>query len=418
MRVLHVIASMDPKGGGPSQSVRHIARQLVEWGHDAEVVSADAPVPGGESESKLKTHDLGPGRFGYAWTPGLVPWLVANQQRFDAVICHGLWLFPSYAVRRACRKGRSGKSTPYFIFPHGMLDPWFQRLDLRPWKSIRNWLYWKAIEHRVVRDAAAVCFTCEEERMLARLPFRPYQAIERVVNYGTAAPPAFRAEMAAAFRARCPELGDRPYLLFLGRIHPKKGVDLLLGAYAEIGEGRSEIGDRKQVPALVIAGPGLDSAYGRQMLALATANRSLPTAGCQLPTSPCQPPQVFFPGMLEGDAKWGAFYECEAFVLPSHQENFGIAVVEAMACGKPVLLSDRVNIWREIEADGAALVEPDTGEGTRHLLSRWLATPSDQRQAMERAALQSFGARFTIEQSVRSLLEVIEQGRSGYGERT
>ena len=113
--------------------------------------------------------------------------------------------------------------------------------------------------------------------------------------------------------------------------------------------------------------------------------------------------------MLEGDAKWGAFYGCEAFVLPSHQENFGIAVVEALACGKPVLLSDKVNIWREIEEDGAAFVEPDSQEGTTRLLQRWFATGAGTRSAMGIAGRSCFEKRFTIEGAARALLEAIRE---------
>jgi glycosyltransferase involved in cell wall biosynthesis len=72
--------------------------------------------------------------------------------------------------------------------------------------------------------------------------------------------------------------------------------------------------------------------------------------------------------MLKGDVKWGAFYASEAFALPSHQENFGIAVAEALACGKPALLADKVNIAPQIAADGAGLMQPDTQEGTDELL--------------------------------------------------
>ena len=75
--------------------------------------------------------------------------------------------------------------------------------------------------------------------------------------------------------------------------------------------------------------------------------------------------------MLQGDAKWGAFYAAEVFALPSHQENFGVAVAEALACGTPVLISNKVNIWQEIAEDGVGLVEEDDLEGTTRLLERW-----------------------------------------------
>ena len=77
--------------------------------------------------------------------------------------------------------------------------------------------------------------------------------------------------------------------------------------------------------------------------------------------------------MLRGDPKWGALYGAEAFILPSHQENFGIAVADALSCGAIPLISDKVNIASDVAADGAAIVEPDTLDGTHRLLERFLA---------------------------------------------
>jgi glycosyltransferase involved in cell wall biosynthesis len=114
---------------------------------------------------------------------------------------------------------------------------------------------------------------------------------------------------------------------------------------------------------------------------------------------------VHWPGMITGDAKWGALAGAEAFVLPSHQENFGLAIVEALACGAPVLISDRVNIWSELVADQAALVEPATPEGATRLLERWLLLPADTRKAMRAAARVSFEKRFELNSTVQHLDE-------------
>jgi glycosyltransferase involved in cell wall biosynthesis len=116
---------------------------------------------------------------------------------------------------------------------------------------------------------------------------------------------------------------------------------------------------------------------------------------------------ISFTGMLSGPVKWGAFSAAEAFVLPSHQENFGIAVVEALACGTPVLISNKVNIWREIEGDGAGFVENDDLRGTANLLARWLATPPELRLGMKQNAANCFSKRFEIERATDSLLAII-----------
>ena len=210
--------------------------------------------------------------------------------------------------------------------------------------------------------------------------------------------------MQAAFLNQCPELQNRPYLLFLGRIHKKKGIEMLLQAYADnastlasvsvaVLTGLKPFPAGGVLPVLVVAGPGLDTAYGRQIRRLAAA---LPATA------------VYFPGMLTGDAKWGAFYGCEAFVLPSHQENFGIAVAEALACGKPVLISNQVNIWREIAAGGGGTVEDDTLPGTQRLLQGWCRLTQDQKQAMSNCALATYRQHFAIEGAAQKMAAALQ----------
>ncbi|MDF7820412.1 glycosyltransferase [Runella sp. MFBS21] len=109
------------------------------------------------------------------------------------------------------------------------------------------------------------------------------------------------------------------------------------------------------------------------------------------------------------EAKWGALYGCEAFVLPSHQENFGIAVVEALACGKPVLISDQVNIWREIADGEAGLVAKDTVEGTRRLLIEWELLTAEKKKKMVEQTKKVYAQYFSIEKSATNIKALIEQ---------
>jgi glycosyltransferase involved in cell wall biosynthesis len=111
--------------------------------------------------------------------------------------------------------------------------------------------------------------------------------------------------------------------------------------------------------------------------------------------------------MVSGELKWGALRAAEIFVLPSHQENFGIVVAEALACASPVLMSNKVNIWREVEGDGAGMVAEDDLEGTCSLLKRWLGMSSAQRSEMRRRALACFHERFEIHQAATTLIKVL-----------
>ena len=111
--------------------------------------------------------------------------------------------------------------------------------------------------------------------------------------------------------------------------------------------------------------------------------------------------------MIKGATKWGALRSAEIFLLPSHQENFGIAVAEALAAGLPALISNKVNIWREIVADGAGMVSDDTLEGTCALLQSYLGMPAEKKPVMRQAASDCFDNRFEIRRAAESLHAVL-----------
>jgi glycosyltransferase involved in cell wall biosynthesis len=106
--------------------------------------------------------------------------------------------------------------------------------------------------------------------------------------------------------------------------------------------------------------------------------------------------RITWTGMIRGDAKWGAFYAADAFILPSHQENFGIAVADALACGTIPLISDKVNIAPDVAADGAALMESDDLEGTVRLIERFQTLSAEQRKAMSQKALACYQNRYAL----------------------
>jgi glycosyltransferase involved in cell wall biosynthesis len=300
-------------------------------------------------------------------------------------VVHGLWQYQGYATWRALR----GRFPPYFVFTHGMLDPWFKRQY--PLKHLKKWLYWPWGEYRVLRDARGVLFTCEEEARQAPRSFWLYRARPLVVGFGIAPPDGDPAVEIDAFHRAFPGLKDKEILLFLGRIHPKKGCDLLIEAFARAAAGSPSL-------HLVMAGP--DGAGWQAELVRLAADRGVAD-------------RVTWTGMIDGDVKWGALRAASAFVLPSHQENFGVAVVEAMACGTPVLISDKVNIWREIVADRAGLAAPDTLAGTHQLLTDWAALAPAERALMKGRAQAASRERFGIASTVRRLVNAIVPPQAG-----
>ena len=125
--------------------------------------------------------------------------------------------------------------------------------------------------------------------------------------------------------------------------------------------------------------------------------------------------RVTWTGMLLGDEKWGAFQASEAFVLPSHQENFGISVAESLSASLPVLISNKVNIWREIEQDNAGFVENDDLDGTYSLFKRWLDLDAEKREAMRKNARECFLQHFEISSAARSLISIYSESLSNKG---
>jgi glycosyltransferase involved in cell wall biosynthesis len=378
LRLLHAIATMNPAAGGPGEGVRQLTAVNLVYGHKVELVTLDPPDAPWVVKSAVPVHAMGPvGRHGFSMK--FLRWMQAHAKNYDMVIVNGVWGFNAFGTWLALRKSK----VPYAVFTHGMLDPWFKHRF--PLKHLKKWLYWPWGLYPVLRDAAAVFFTCERERILARESFWLYDCNEVVVRYGTSGVPDFACDYRPAFLDAHPSLAGKRLFLFFGRVHPKKGPDLLIRALGILK--RDGAWDEENM-RLVMAGPA-DSEYAAEL------EDSIRKE--QLEKS------VYWTGMVLGDQKWGAFQASEVFVLPSHQENFGIAVAESLSAGTPVLISHEVNISPEIARDGAGLVDEDNVLGTCRVIKKWLSLPPEGQEAMRTKARQTFLARYTAEVGAKDM---------------
>lgn len=275
----------------------------------------------------------------------LTTWLSDHVADYQLVHIHALFSYAASAAAYWALRRR----VPYIVRPLGTLNRW-GRENRRPWLKNASIHF---IERRILQNAAAVHFTSEQEDQEARELGIRYHS--EIIPNPASCPPT--SDHAGQFRAQYPELQGRDIILFLSRFDRKKGLDLLLPAFARV---------RQQCPsaALVLAGAG-DPALVAEIRAQAH------DLGIES--------DIVWTGFLEGDAKWAAFADASVFVLPSYSENFGIAAVEALAAGCPVIVSDQVAIQGEIAASGAGLVAPcDVGE-----LAKALGAMLSDRKARE-----------------------------------
>jgi glycosyltransferase involved in cell wall biosynthesis len=258
-------------------------------------------------------------RFGLA--PSLVSTLKRTITSCDLVHIHWLYNFACVAAARAA----SAAGVPFVVQPRASLDPHMRRKN-----ALAKRVYLSTIGRPLLTRAAAVVFTAEDERVRAEYgPRRP----EWVVPNGLDFAAYEQLPARGAFRSAFPAVGG-PFLLFLGRLSRQKGLDLLLPAFQQLLRTRPDL-------RLVLAGPDHED-YGAEVRALA---HHLGVAD-----------RVLFPGLISGDVKLAAFVDADLFVLPSYAENFGGVIIEALACGLPVVISDQVNIHRELSDAGAATV--------------------------------------------------------------
>ncbi|HEX3355538.1 MAG TPA: glycosyltransferase [Tepidisphaeraceae bacterium] len=341
MKILHAISGIDPSAGGTATALLSLAAAQARAGLDVTVVSTyERPEPEAAESLRaqgVKVAQIGPAKWPLARHLDIIPKLRELIVDADLVHTHGMWEEIQHQAARLCRE----LHVPYVMSPHGMLDPW--SLSQSGW---RKRIYLAARMRRNLDGASAIHFTTQTERdLVARLELQA-PAIVEANGVDIAAfenlPPR------GTFRAKYPALGDRPMVLFLGRLHYKKGFDLLIPAFAKLKDSNA---------MLVIAGPDAEG-YRNQIQKMIDQHR----LGSR----------VVFTGMLRGSQRIEAFVDADLFVLPSYQENFGIAVVEALASGCPVIISDQVNICREVKAEKVGAVVPLKVEPLTEELNRWL----------------------------------------------
>jgi glycosyltransferase involved in cell wall biosynthesis len=382
LRILHVIASMASEQGGPPVVCAGLTSALAARGH--EVTIATLAEPGETAVAvgpgvKLRAFGTGSNKR-YAASPVLDQWLEQNVAAFDIVHIHSIWLFPTFAAARACWRARK----PYVVVLHGMLE----RFSVHHRSRLVKTAYWYFRERRVESRAAALhCLNHSEIRKavpwIRDLP-------KFVMPNGIHAADVAALPARGGFRAAHPEWASRPLVLFLSRLHPKKGLDRLLPAWKRLAEAGGPLAEAR----LLVAGAG-EAAY------VASLKQMVADLGLG--------EQVAFLGQLTGRAKWQALVDSDVFVLPSHQEGFSMAITEALAAGCVPVVTEECN-FDELAppapqgARGVIIRDGDMGAFVRAVAD--LLQEGDRRRAMADAGRALVASRYTW-QKIAGDLEAI-----------
>lgn len=382
-RVLHVVPSLGPLRGGPSIAVPTMASGLRRLGVDVHIAATDdngvghLTIPRGQP---LTTDGITYWYFHrqmlfYTVSWPLTWWLYENISAYDLVHIHALFSYPSIVAALCAAYAR----VPYVVRPLGTLNQW----GMQYYKPRLKRISLHFLERHLLTHAAAVQFTSEQERIEAEELGVPMHSVVLPLGLDLDALPP---PTPGSFRQANPRLADKTLILFLSRIEQKKGLELLLDAFAHVYA-------RHPQTMLVIAGQG-DLAYEESIRDYIQA-LNLEEA-------------VLVTGFISGTEKQAAFSDCDLFILPSYSENFGFAPVEALANGLPVILTDRVGVAPEVAAAGAGLV---VGANQAELTTALETLICDQalRGEMQTKARQLAWQHFSLTSTTQQLMTLYQE---------
>lgn len=369
MRIAHVIGTLDPAWGGPPVVVSRLAAAQAALGQQVTILSYDAPL----AQERIQQAYSSVPQFQQVCqhvlpAPSRLERIVASGARreigrltagYDLMHLHGVWDPILKAAAAAARRA----GVAYVIAPHGMLDPWsMQQRRLK--KRIALALGYR----RMLEGAAFLHVLNADERRLVEQMCLPCPL--EVIPNGIFLEEIEPLPPSGSFYVSHPELNGKPYVLFLSRLHHKKGLDYLADAFAMVAEDWPEI-------HLVVAGPDGGAVHDFQ--------QRIERSGIAR--------RVHLTGAIYGAAKLAALVDASCFCLPSRQEGFSVAITEALGCGVPVVISEACHFPEVAEVGAGAVVALEAGR-IAQAITEILSDP-EKRRRMGQAGRNLVRSRFT-----------------------
>lgn len=369
MRVLHVIPSVAERSGGPATAIIPMCRALQQHGVEVLLVTTDAGMHDALNDNyKGVPAKFFPSQLGdsFKYSRPLSAWLNSHVHEFSVAHIHAVFNHSSIAAAHVCRKA----AVPYVVRPLGTLEPWSMTQ-----KSVRKRVFWQVAGKAMLRSAAAVHYTTDAEKNSTENLLGLNHG--KVIGLGVEVNSGAKQQLGQHF----PALAEQPYALVMSRLHPKKGLDVLIEAFLGLVQQEKFAHWR-----LVIAGDG-PSDYVLKLKEMAAASD-----------------RIIFTGWLDGEQKESVLSGASLLVLPSHQENFGMCVMEALSRSVPVLVSPHVNLADEIVLANAGWIATVDKDALTTRLSEALS--NEEERAVRGRAGRQLSMKYSWESAAKSLKDL------------
>jgi len=374
-KILRIINSLNPKYGGPAVAIIDSSVELINNGHKVDILTNDPENSNFHKIKKIKVINLGSGIGNYSFNYKLFLWLLKNKNKYDNFIIHGIWEFHTLIARILLKK-------KYFVFIHGQLDPFFEK---QFFKKIKKKIYWFLFEKKNLIFSKSILLTTQEEKRLLNKTYVNTDKIKKkVIGYGIKKKILNIKKLKSDFLKNYPLLKKKFFFLYLGRFHEKKGCDILIESIDRLSKKNINVN-------LLMVGP--DNDYKNYLKKIVKKKRL--------------DKQIIWSKALSGNLKWGAILSSRAMVLASHGENFGVSIAESLSCSKPVIITNKVNIYKSIKNFNAGIVSKNNSSSFEKSISSFLKMNSFELKKMSINANKCFNQNFNISVNIKILEKLL-----------
>ena len=380
VKLLRIISTLDPKYGGPSRAIIDNSLYLKSKGIEVDIVTNDPNDSKFYRDDKLRVINTGKRYFSKSFNPLLFFWIKKNKYKYDKFVVHGIWELNTLIAKLLLKKN-------YFVFTHGQLDPYFKN---EKFNILKKKLYWFLIEKKNLISSESLLLTSINEKKMLNNTYVDTQGIKKtVVEYGIKKPKINKKILEKRFYQKFKFLKNKKFFLYLGRFHKKKGCEILLKSMEMILRKDKGI-------FLLMAGP--HSNYKSSLVKLSkklNINKN-----------------IIWSNFLKNDLKWASILKCQAMVLPSHGENFGISVIESLSMSRPVLITNKVNTANYIEKTNSGFVSTDKVKSFHKILINFLKLKNKSKKMMGKNAFKCYLKYFNLVNSNNKFISMLKKNKN------